>query len=42
MEITKQKEDELLILYGSQTNTAKYASEELGREALRRGLQTKI
>jgi sulfite reductase alpha subunit-like flavoprotein len=42
MESLKNKEDDLLILYGSQTNTAKYASEELGREALRRGLQTKI
>ena len=35
-------EKDFLILYGSQTNTAKYASEEIGREALRRGLNTSI
>lgn len=29
-------------MYATQTNTAKYASEEIGREALRRGLKTKI
>ena len=33
---------DFLILYGTQTNTTKYASEELGREALRRGLKTQI
>ena len=38
----ENKKQDLLILYGSQTNTAKYASEELGREAIRRGLRTII
>jgi hypothetical protein len=33
---------DFLILYGTQSNTAKYASEELGREALRRGLAPQI
>ena len=31
-----------MILYGTQTNTAKYASEEMGREALKRGFKADI
>jgi sulfite reductase alpha subunit-like flavoprotein len=33
---------DFLTLYATQTNTAKNASEEIGREALRRGLATRI
>jgi sulfite reductase alpha subunit-like flavoprotein len=33
---------DFLILYATQTNTAKYASEELGRECLKRELRTRI
>ena len=33
---------DFLILYGTQTNTAKYASEEMGREALKRGFNADI
>jgi len=33
---------DFLILYGTQTNTAKYASEEMGREATKRGFDVEI
>eukprot|EP00347_Sterkiella_histriomuscorum_P012855 403366965 len=35
-------QSDFLILYATQTNTAKYAAEELGREAMRRQLKPKI
>ena len=31
-----------MCLYGTQTNTAKYAAEEIGREASRRKLRPRI
>ena len=31
-----------MVLYGTQTNTAKYAAEEIGREASRRKLRPRI
>ena len=31
-----------MVLYGTQTNTAKYAAEEIGREAARRKLKPRI
>ena len=37
-----KKLSDFLILYGTQTNTAKYASEDLGRESLMRGLSSQI
>ena len=30
------------MLYGTQTNTAKYAAEELGREAFKRKLEPRV
>ena len=33
---------DFLILYGTQTNTSKYASEEMGREALKKGYKPRI
>ena len=33
---------DFVTLYATQTNTARYAGEELGREALKRDLKTKI
>ena len=34
--------DELLVLYGTQTDTAKGCAEDIGREAMRRGLSADI
>lgn len=36
------KRDELVVLYGTQTNTAKNAAEEIGREAIKRKLLPKV
>ena len=36
------KELDFLVLYGTQTNTSRLAAEEVGREALRRKLNTSI
>jgi sulfite reductase alpha subunit-like flavoprotein len=33
---------DLIVLYGTQTNTAKYAAEEVGREAIKRNLKPTI
>jgi sulfite reductase alpha subunit-like flavoprotein len=33
---------DFVILYGTQTNTAKQASEELGREAVRKHMRPRI
>jgi len=38
----EQNSSDFLILYATQTNTAKYAAEEVGREALRRSLKPRI
>ena len=35
-------DQDFFILYGSQTNTAKYAAEEMGRESLKKGLKATI
>lgn len=34
--------DELIVLYGTQTNTAKNAAEEIGREAVKRKLKPSV
>ena len=34
--------EDFVVLYGTQTDTAKAASEELARQALRQGLQPKV
>ena len=36
------KSRDFLILYGTQTNTAQYAAEEMGRECLKRGYKPEI
>ena len=35
-------DSDCLILYATQTNTTRYAAEELGREAIRRGLLPRV
>ena len=37
-----QATSEIVVLYGTQTNTAKYAAEEIAREAIRRKLTPKV
>ena len=36
------KQDEIVVLYGTQTNTAKSAAEEIGREAIKRRLTPRV
>lgn len=38
----KKKEKDFLILYGTQTLTAQYASEEIGRECMKIGYNVEI
>ena len=37
-----QQNRDFLILYGTQTNTAQYAAEEMGRECVKRGYNAEI
>jgi flavodoxin len=40
--MVESSSNDLLILYGTQTNTAKYAAECFGRECLKREVKAKI
>ena len=37
-----EQDKDFLILYGTQTNTAKYAAEEMGRESMKKGFMAQI
>jgi hypothetical protein len=39
---SKAIESDFIVLYGTQTNTAKHAAEELGREAIKRKVMPSI